>query len=1064
MKDLDLWGATHRYLGFMAEDRVLRASIEQRGQRQGEVKVDIEQRELLLEQRRLDAAQEERRLGGLQEKLYELDNRIKLTESSAEFHDRESAELTERSQAAVKEIEAIDEQSAALASSMEQARVETETLATSCQTEVAALAEAEATYRTVREELGQVQAQIDRAKAEHAALGAQVARDENHVEGLGRRVADLDRRLARLAEEAQKLGDRWEVVHAETTRLSAALGGLRQLRLALGERREEQEARLADLRQHVQRGEVELETLRTELHRRRSRLTSLQEIAQRYEGFQRGVRAIMQHEDAPRDGVRALVADIIDAPAEYEAAAEAVLGERLGNIIVADHEVGLRAIEFLKSRAEGRSSFIPVEVRLPDAPEAPAVAAAPVRPADVLAMELGDVEVAGDGLTAVGETELRPIAVAAAAEPTVEAAAERAAFADVIRRVAERGGLGEDESVPEEIRTVTRELGAQARDLASRLSAPGVRGRLIDLCGYDRDYERVAEFLLGDVVVVEELEQALSLWRGFDGAGSPTLVTLDGEVVDPHGVITGGSRERSGAGVLQQKREMRELEEIIAGLEQDLAQALARHVTLKADVAETAQAVEDLKRDSHSGEMDILTNEKDLGRGRQELEQLASRRRHLEDEQGELDAAKDEAARERDETITRLEAARGRVEVLAQDLARLGEEGQGLLGRVDAAAARATELKVRVAMAQEKREAAQRRRGQLEAQAKEHAARRERLGRQRAEGVDRAAALRAQVAEERTQLLALAAESAERTQELEAGRAAYETKQAEMQHEEAELKGLRRALAEVGEELQALELKLHDLEASRARLEETIFDRYRLELRRELGGYHLRPQVGPKEEARLKELRELIDRMGEVNLTAIEEYEELKLRFEFKAQQKADVESALDQVTKAIAKINRASKQRFRETFDAVNAKFQEVFPRLFQGGRAWLQLTDENDLLETGVEIFAHPPGKKPGSIELLSGGEKALTAVSLVFAIFLVKPSPFCVLDEVDAPLDEANVGRCGDLIKEMTDQSQFIFITHNKRTMALADMLYGVTMQEPGVSKMVSVNLSRTQQQVA
>ncbi|HEY3352596.1 MAG TPA: AAA family ATPase, partial [Polyangia bacterium] len=266
------------------------------------------------------------------------------------------------------------------------------------------------------------------------------------------------------------------------------------------------------------------------------------------------------------------------------------------------------------------------------------------------------------------------------------------------------------------------------------------------------------------------------------------------------------------------------------------------------------------------------------------------------------------------------------------------------------------------------------------------------------------------------------------------------------------------------EELQGLELKLHDLEAARARLDETIFDRYRLEVRREAGAYHLRPQVGPKEEARLKELRDLIDRMGEVNLTAIEEYEELSTRFDFKARQKADVESALDQVTKAIAKINRASKVRFRETFDAVNAKFQEVFPRLFQGGKARLALTDENDLLETGVEIYAQPPGKKPGSIELLSGGEKALTAVSLVFAIFLVKPSPFCVLDEVDAPLDEANVGRFGELIKQMTDHSQFIFITHNKRTMSLADMLYGVTMQEPGVSKMVSVKLSRAEREVA
>jgi chromosome segregation protein len=197
--------------------------------------------------------------------------------------------------------------------------------------------------------------------------------------------------------------------------------------------------------------------------------------------------------------------------------------------------------------------------------------------------------------------------------------------------------------------------------------------------------------------------------------------------------------------------------------------------------------------------------------------------------------------------------------------------------------------------------------------------------------------------------------------------------------------------------------------------------------------------------------------MGEINLTAIEESEELQKRFDFLTTQKTDLESAISQLETAIEKINRASRKRFRETFDAVNAKFREVFPRLFGGGRAHLQLTDEADLLETGVEIIANPPGKKVmQNIELLSGGEKALTAVSLLFAIFLVKPSPFCLLDEVDAPLDEANVGRFNEVVREMTDRSQFIMITHNRRTMEIADRLCGITMEEPGVSKLVAVNL--------
>ena len=157
--------------------------------------------------------------------------------------------------------------------------------------------------------------------------------------------------------------------------------------------------------------------------------------------------------------------------------------------------------------------------------------------------------------------------------------------------------------------------------------------------------------------------------------------------------------------------------------------------------------------------------------------------------------------------------------------------------------------------------------------------------------------------------------------------------------------------------------------------------------------------------------------------------------------------------------MNRESRRLFDETFDGVNATFQEIFPRMFRGGRAELRLTNPEDMLETGIDIVAQPPGKKLSSIELMSGGEKALTAVSLIFAIFQIKPSPFCILDEVDAPLDEANVARYNETVRSMTDRSQFILITHIKRTMQMVDVLYGVTMPEAGVSKIVSVKMNET-----
>jgi chromosome segregation protein len=213
----------------------------------------------------------------------------------------------------------------------------------------------------------------------------------------------------------------------------------------------------------------------------------------------------------------------------------------------------------------------------------------------------------------------------------------------------------------------------------------------------------------------------------------------------------------------------------------------------------------------------------------------------------------------------------------------------------------------------------------------------------------------------------------------------------------------------------------------------------------------------PVLESRAEELRERMASMGEVNLASLEEHRELTERFSFLASQKEDLEKSLEDLAKAIQRINRTTRERFSKAFEEINTKFGEVFPRLFQGGRAALRLVDEENLLESGIGIFVQPPGKKSLPLGSLSGGEKALTAISLIFSIFLVKPSPFCLLDEVDAPLDDANVDRFNALVREMSQRYQYILVTHNKRTMELADVLYGITMEKHGISRTVSVKLN-------
>jgi chromosome segregation protein len=208
---------------------------------------------------------------------------------------------------------------------------------------------------------------------------------------------------------------------------------------------------------------------------------------------------------------------------------------------------------------------------------------------------------------------------------------------------------------------------------------------------------------------------------------------------------------------------------------------------------------------------------------------------------------------------------------------------------------------------------------------------------------------------------------------------------------------------------------------------------------------------------RLEILKKRLENIGDVNLGAATAFDELDQRFQFLQEQETDLLNAIESLQKVISKINRITKEKFLETFTTINEHFTRLFPLLFNGGKAYMELSDEADLLETGINIFAQPPGKKLQSLDLLSGGERALTVIALMFSIFLTKPSPFCLMDEIDAPLDDTNIGRFIDHMHTMAERSQFIIVTHNKLSMQAADSMYGVTMEERGVSKIVSVNMN-------
>ena len=214
--------------------------------------------------------------------------------------------------------------------------------------------------------------------------------------------------------------------------------------------------------------------------------------------------------------------------------------------------------------------------------------------------------------------------------------------------------------------------------------------------------------------------------------------------------------------------------------------------------------------------------------------------------------------------------------------------------------------------------------------------------------------------------------------------------------------------------------------------------------------------LSDEEKARLTELEHLLAKLGDVNLGAIEEFEQTQQRHEFLTGQRDDLVAAVKDLKEAMKKIDETSKTLFADAFEQINRLFVELFPQLFKGGEARLSLTDPENLLSTGIDIHCQPPGKRLQSVDLLSGGEKAMCALALIFAVFRFRPSPFCILDEVDAPLDDVNIGRFNETVRALSANSQVVLVTHNKRTMEIADALYGVTMEESGVSKLVGVQM--------
>ncbi len=581
-------------------------------------------------------------------------------------------------------------------------------------------------------------------------------------------------------------------------------------------------------------------------------------------------------------------------------------------------------------------------------------------------------------------------------------------------------------------------------------------GNLIDLVEVEPEYNRVISFLLGDVVVVPDISTAIDIWRS--NGHRKMLVTLDGEVLDPVGVLSGGAS--IGTGILKKRRDIRELENEVDRLKTQVETASADCAVIEEKIAQTKEHIEETKSGHHKREMEILHHEKELERYTGDTERIHSNLNELAESEAALVRDAEKCARR----IAELDETYRSKEFRLADLAQVVEKGTETLKvfgeEIATREETLTNLRIDHATSREKLETLERRYAELTSRKDELTDNRRNKMSEIAQGAEETGQLEREIEDLRKKLDALHTRRMDLEDNLSKKRDLHEKSLAAQTEQVETLKERRGDLEEVRRSLGELYVACNECTLKIEHLVSDMDDKYAVDIL-EIGPRPIEESaiIDEKNERRTR-LRNLIDRMGEVNLTAIKEYEELKERYDFLSGQREDLLKSIDDLQTVIKKINRTSRKRFAETFEQVNEHFRKIFPRLFGGGRASIILEDHPDILEAGVEIVVQPPGKKLQKMTLLSGGEKALAAVALIFSLFLVKPSPFCILDEVDSPLDDVNIDRFNDLVRELSRTSQFVIITHNKRTMELADTLYGVTMEQKGISKLVSVRLADTQ----
>lgn len=583
--------------------------------------------------------------------------------------------------------------------------------------------------------------------------------------------------------------------------------------------------------------------------------------------------------------------------------------------------------------------------------------------------------------------------------------------------------------------------------------ADGFVGIGAELVGFEPRYADIVGSLLGNVVFASDLERANKMAAKCQYRFR--IVTLEGDVVNAGGSMTGGSQHRKNSNLLGRKRQLDQLgaditesENMLDKLRKGLTDVRQQMLAAEKELEKLREAGDSKRTEEQSMAGDLKQVDHEWRHVSEQFQLYGQEKGHYIKELEELDQAK--AAAEAKLIELEKEELSIQQSIQAAEFARKAnesakEELQGLL----------TGLKVREGKLDQECFSLQE---QLRRSQEDCGIQKRELDQNRSILQSIVADLEqneTQSVKQREELNDYKLKKEQTSEQLEMERASRIVLVKKLEEGESETKEQRIGLKAVEEQLRQTEIQANRLDVELDNILRKLGDDYELSYELAKQRYAI-PEDVPQTQADIKELKRQITILGEVNLGAIEEYTRVSERYEFLSEQKNDLVEAKTTLYQVIREMDEEMSKRFKITFDAISREFRIVFTKLFGGGRADLVLNDPDNLLETGIDVVAQPPGKKLQNLQLLSGGERALTAMALLFAILQVKPVPFCVLDEVEAALDEANVTRFAQYLREFSEQTQFIVVTHRKGTMEEADVLYGVTMEEGGVSKLVSVKL--------